>query len=381
LQNIRLLVQEGREIGLVSLEDVKQLMDSFTEKRLRDVLLRKQIPHTALDEAEVAKRYATAQTLWRLKFLHFAKREDAEQFMKQLKKKVPFDKLYDKAQKERKAIVNPGTDLTPSGALQDAVLKGVEATKVNGVTPIIQIDDDYFIAKVLEKTTSPDDPEALENIRKEVYRVARQKEVNAYRDQLIKKYAVVNDKLVKELDLEAAEPGLTKLRKDDRIIATIADERPVRVADLIASFDGKYFHGVDRLVKDKKINKLKDEQVAEAVGWRLFDKEARMLNLQNSEEYLAPYREYEEMILFGAMVEKVVRQDVKVTDKDIEEYYQQHKEEFRVPEKISLEIIPFKTAKLAEDAQAKLKSGIDLKCSGRMPKESWPNRRSFLFLR
>lgn len=360
-QNIVLLVQEAREIGLNRIDEVKPLIDSFTDKRLRDVLLRKQVPQTVVGESDVEKRYVTEQTQWRLKFLHFSKRKDAEQFMRDLKKTGSFDKLYLKTQKERKAIANPGDGFTPSGALQPVVLKAVEKTKVGGVTPLIKMDNDYFVARVLEKSAKPDDPGIRENIRKEVYKEARLKAIFAYRDQLIKKYAVVDDKFVKELNLEAPEPGLAKFRKDGRVIATIAGEPPLRVADLIASFDGKYFHGVDRLVKEKKINKLKDEQVSEALGVRLMNKEARTLNLQNSEEFITAFREYEAMLLFGAMMEKVVRQDVKVTDKDIEEYYLQHKEEYLNPEKVTLEIIPFKTAKQAENALVKLKSGIDLK--------------------
>jgi hypothetical protein len=362
LENIQLIVQEGREIGFDRLDEVKELTTGAANKKLREMLLTTQLKTITVDHAEIERQYTRQQTEWRLKFLQFNKKKNAENFMKALKKKGnSFDSLYTKSLKDKSAIGDAGNEHTPSEALQPEMLKAIDKTGVGGITPLVENAGHFFIAKILDKRSRPDNPQLKEQITQEAVKNARLKTFEAYRDELIKKLATRDEKLIKELDLEAPEPGLASYREDKRVLISVKDETPVTVSDLIAGFEKKYFHGVERLIKEKKLNKNKEEQLAELAGYRVLLSEARSLGLNKSSEYLNSVRETEEMTIFGALIEKVIRADIKVTPQEVEAYYKEHINEYKSPERISLELVPFKTAKAAEEAAKKLVSGMDLK--------------------
>lgn len=361
LVTIKLLVQEGKEIGIDRLPETKELLVGAENKKLREMLLTMQLQNISADDEEILQRYANKQTEWRLRFLQFTSRKDADAVVKALKKGTGFDALYSKSLKNKTAIGDPGDKPTPGEALQPEMLKVIAQTKVGEVTPVMENDGHYFLAKVLSRKSRPDDPAVMDEIRQEELKKARVKSYETYRGELIKKLATYDDALIDGLDLEAKEPGFISYRNDKRVLVTIQGEQPVTVADLIASFEKKFFHGVERMISEKKLNSAKREQLVEVIGSRVLLSEARLRGLDKTREFQVASRDTEEMTIFGMLIEKAIKPDVHVTQEELEAYYKEHSKEYTSVEQLTLELLPFKTESQAASAAEKLKRGLDIK--------------------
>jgi PPIC-type PPIASE domain len=68
---------------------------------------------------------------------------------------------------------------------------------------------------------------------------------------------------------------------------------------------------------------------------------------------------YQSGVLFGHAVEKVVIPEVKVTEQEAKDYYDQHKAEFTYPEFYKAESLAFTTVKQGQAALDKLRAGTD----------------------
>ena len=94
---------------------------------------------------------------------------------------------------------------------------------------------------------------------------------------------------------------------------------------------------------------------------RLVLKEARRLQISQSEDYRRHMAEFHDATLFTAYLERAVMPDVKVSEKEGQEYYEKNKAEFTVPAMYKLESLTFGTARDAQATLDKLRSGTDFK--------------------
>jgi hypothetical protein len=83
--------------------------------------------------------------------------------------------------------------------------------------------------------------------------------------------------------------------------------------------------------------------------------------IQKTDEYAWRVSAATSSYLFGVFIQKVIIPDVKLTEPEVEKYYADHKAEFSYPAFYKLQSIAFLTAKDAEAAVSKLRSGTDFK--------------------
>jgi peptidyl-prolyl cis-trans isomerase C len=118
---------------------------------------------------------------------------------------------------------------------------------------------------------------------------------------------------------------------DSRVIAQVGDEKIVfgDLNNLIRMMPPSYqamFSSVDQ------INKLLERQIDNI----LFAQEARRLKVDENPEVKYKLEEFTKGILTQALIEETVNKNVTVTDKEVEAYYNNNKEDFLVPEKIKV---------------------------------------------
>ncbi|MBW2221374.1 MAG: peptidylprolyl isomerase [Deltaproteobacteria bacterium] len=153
---------------------------------------------------------------------------------------------------------------------------------------------------------------------------------------------------------------------DDLVVAKVGDKE-VKYGDLhkwIKMMPPSYqsmFNNPEQMQKllDRQINNI------------LFSDEAIRLKLDQKPDVKDKIDEFTKGILMQALVEEKVNKNITVSDKEVEEYYTSHQDEFKIPEKIKVSYILIKVdpkaqkevkdekkAK-AEEILAKAKAGED----------------------
>jgi hypothetical protein len=152
-----------------------------------------------------------------------------------------------------------------------------------------------------------------------------------------------------------------KLTNDQRVIATVKGGEAVTVADLAQALREKFYHGVGPAIQQKKLNSTAPELLEGLYTKRLLYVEALQQGIDKRKEVQAAVRQFEESLIFGIFVEKVLRPEVKLDPSDIESYYQEHLQEFTTPERIRFEALAFSSGVAADAAADKLRKGVDFK--------------------
>ena len=122
----------------------------------------------------------------------------------------------------------------------------------------------------------------------------------------MKKYAKIDEKLLKKLDFEAKKPGFEALKKDTRVLAsvegTVADHRGV----LSTALGEQFFHGVDNASQKKKLNTRKGTTLDALISPRVVAAEVERDGLKKTAEYRRRVEAARESQVFGAFVQKVI---------------------------------------------------------------------------
>lgn len=382
LVNSQLIIQEGRNMELDKLEQVKSAVDDYARDLRREMLLKSKVKEVKASAKDVEKSYQERIRQWRLKSLLFAKHEAATEFEKSLKPGQSFDTLFDAAIKEGKATEGVKQDLfIGRDDMHPVMFQALEKMKVGEISKVAQLVNGFLIFRVEEMRTK-ENPAVREQVEQELASKAKVKALEAFQDELIKKYCTQKQKLIDKLDFEAKKPGMEALLKDKRVIVEIKGEKPLTVADFADSIRAKFYHGVDRAATGKKVNKTKKDVLREMLATRLFEKEAKVRGIDATEEYLAKVKNYTNSLVFGTFVDKVVRPEITVSRDELQAYYTEHAKEYTTLESYKLDAIAFDTVQKAEDAVEKLRKGMEFKwykanADGRVPVG---NQYYYLFL-
>jgi parvulin-like peptidyl-prolyl isomerase len=362
LITVKLFVQEAREMGMDELEEVRNEVGANRKLLTRELLIKDITKNVKADEAEVEKLRKRMVQEWKLKSVLFEKEEDAKKMEEEIKSGKSFDELVEKAMADKIAkSMGEGGFVKPRDLLPN-IAAIVSKMEVGTVSPVIEVGsgtDAGFTIMKLEEIRYPEDPEIAERARRAVLSVARALEVNKFKKEAYKKDVKTDDKLLKRLDFEAEKPGFEKMLKDKRTVATVKGEKPVTVSDLAKAIQGKFFHGIERGIRDKEVNKKKAEILDELIEKKIFEKEAAKRGIENTEALRKRLNEFEESALFGLFVQKVIIPDVKITEGEGRAYYADHAGDYTIPEMMKIGSLIFGTQELADSAIERLKEGAD----------------------
>lgn len=360
LVNSLLIIQEARSMELDKQEEIKSSIDDYSKKLLRELLLKEQVKGVTADSKEVEKYYRERTTEWRLKSLIVDTLEDAKKTEAALKSGKKFDDLFDKAIKDGTGKEGGKSDIFLNrDVIAPPMLVALAKMKAGEISKMTPLEKGYLFYRVEEKR-SPDNEAVKELVRQELDAKARVAALEAFQESLIKKY-VTKKKLLDTLDFESKKVKFETLLKDKRVVAEIKGEKPVTVADLADAIAQKFYHGVERAAEGRKINKEKKTILNELLGNIVFDKEARVRKIDESDEYRTKVRSYSNSLLFGTFVTKVIRSEISVTREELMAYYKVHAGEYTSAESYKLDAIAFDTPQKAEEAVEKLRKGADFK--------------------
>lgn len=358
LINTRLIIQEAERMGLQEIPELKNRVDVFSKVTLREELMERHVKNIKPDEKEVEKVYKASVKEWQMKSILFEKEEDAKKMEKALKEGKGFDETFQKflADKKGKGEAEgkylKGKDLLPE------ISEAVSKMEVGSISPILRIQSGFVILKV-EGIRFPDDPEAKARARQSVLRNMQKDALLNYDKALKEKYAKVNQEVLKSLDFESKEPGFEKLLKDKRAVAEIKGEKPITVGEMTVYLRQQLYHGVERAVEGKRLNKRKDQSLDEMIHKRVFQKEALRLGLDKTEGYRSKVKEHENSLIFGAFVKKAVAPDIQLKEEELKNYYNEHIQEYTYPEMMKISSLVFSKKEDAEKAMVNLRRGTE----------------------
>jgi len=358
LINIRLIIQEARRMGLDELKELKERVDAFSRVTLRDDLIERHVKDIKPDEKEVDKTYRESIKELKIKSILFEKEEDAKTMEDVLKGGKDFGETLKKFLADKIGKGNEEENYLKNKEVLPEIADAASKMKIGSTSPVVKIKTGFVIFK-LEDIRFLDDLKIKERVRLEILQ-QKQKEAFVKYDKALKaKYAKVNDQILKTLDFESKEPGFEKLLKDKRVVAEIKGEKPISVSEFAEYMKQQLFHGVERAVEAKRLNKKKNQILDEILQKRVLRKEALRLGIDKTEGYKNKIKEYENSLIFGAFVQKAVAPDVKLREEELKANYDEHIKEYTYPEMMKIVSLVFGKRDDSERAAVNLRKGAD----------------------
>ena len=360
LLNVRLIAREAREIGLDELPEVRNLLDVFSRRTLREHLILRRIKGVEPDEAEVEKIYRESIREWRIKALLFKEEKDAAAFRETVLAGTAFEEAAGKYLSEGKAAGKGGPEgeTVKTQDISSEMAEKIGELEPGSVSAVVPTNGKFAVIK-LEEVRMPESEEARAKARQRARNFAQNTAMAAYMRQLNDKYVKLDKELFEKLDFGGTIENFEQMRKDDRVVARVEGEDPLTVSQLAQGIREKYFHGMGKAIEDRSVNEHKIPVLTDILSKRVLLKEAMAQGLDKTPEFVGAVADYENSALFSVFVEKVLRPDIKITPADVREYYDKHIDQYSYPEMVKLRSLCFGSSSSAQTAIGKLKSGTD----------------------
>ncbi len=358
--NSLLLVQEARGIGLDRLPEVRNLVDGFAEDTLRSLLFKHEVRDVPKPDAKaVEARYRDAVRTYELRSVLLPDEDSAAKFSAEVRGGVRFETAAAAWIASGRAEGGLGTTTAKAKELLPGVQQALQGMKPGNLSAPVPAQRKLAVFELVG-VTYPDDPDARGAIEREAQDEQRTAAIVAYTDALVDRHVKIDRDLLTGLDFDASPDEVEKLREDGRTVATVAGSSPVTIAELTNVMAKKQFHGLDRAVEQKRLDRTKWKVLKGILEKRVILGEARRLGIENTDEYRRQVRQFEDAVLFGALVQKAIDPGLRVSKDEIRKYYADHLADYTAPEMVRLEAIAFARREDAEQAFARLHAGADL---------------------
>lgn len=359
--NTRLIIIEARNMGLDELPEIKKMVKQYSQDSLMEILVLEHIRDIRPSDEEVERLYQEMTREWKITSARFEKKDAARKFEEEIKSGKDFEHTAKKAVEEGLAKeVDEGDylkdrDLTPQIALL------VSKMELGSVSPIVSVGEKGFVIFKLEGLRYPEDedPKARKRAKERALKNKRLQAAQAYYQDLRKRYVKMNTDILESLDYESPEPGFEKLLNDKRVICEIDERGPVTVGELTKALKQKFYHGVERAIESKRINKRKKEVLERILQKRILLKEAVDQGIDKTELYTNRLKEYQNAVIFETFIKKVIIPDIRLDEKELKTYYKENREEYTFPEMMRIKSLVFGKKPDATSALEKLIKGTD----------------------
>ncbi|OGW45733.1 MAG: hypothetical protein A2078_02715 [Nitrospirae bacterium GWC2_57_9] len=359
LVTARLIVQEAEAMGMDGLAEVREPVSKFRETALRELLRYELVRDVKADEAEVERVYRMSSKEYRIRSLMFRTEADARAMAKAVEAGGGFEELARQARANKTARGQGDVETVRASELNSAIAAELANMKAGMVSRPVPVQPGFVLFK-LEEERTVESAEAREAARQQVLTKKKHEALIEHNKKLSGKYLTFNMKRIESIDFAAPQTSMEKLLRDKRVLVQIKGERPVTVADLATVLDQQLYHGSKNAAK-KKMNNRKRDVLEELVAKRLLLAEALRRGIDRTEEFKNKMKDYEDNLLFGLFVERVIKPDVKPTEEELKTYYEKHRNDYLLAAKVRFESLAFTGEKEAADALNKLKAGTELR--------------------
>jgi len=370
---MKLIVQEARNIGLDELPEVKDKIDTFSVQLLKKNLVSQHLKDVQADEEMVDKVYKQTAREFRMTTLLFEKEENALLFEKEYKSGKDFVDLARRFIEEKRAEGEiDAQEYLKLKDLRPAVASAASTMAIGSVSEIFRAENGFMLFRI-EDARFYEDPTLKERAREQVLDRLRKEKAIEYGNFLIKKYAVIDERLLKKVNFEPRKSGFPGFRKevpadyesflkDQRVLATVKGDESfvITVADLTSKIESKFYHGAKSAFEQgKHLNEKKRVTLQNMLFSKCAQMEAASEGLDKTDAYLAVVQEFTESVLFGAFINKIIAPDVTLTEEEVQQYYEEHLGDYSTPKMLRMKALAFSALPDARSALDKLKKAAD----------------------
>lgn len=353
-----LVQQEADRMGLRDAVEVKDQLGIFERDTLRDGVFGARVSALRPDPKEVDAMLRAMSTEVRLRTAVFRAEADAKRLADRSSRGEDFDKAAAELTAGGKGQVDPGEEFIRVVEIRPEIAAAVDPLAPGKTSGVYKIENQFAVTRLVERrATAKAVPRS--DAEQEALKRKQLREIGVLVDELRTRYATVDDKLLASVDFESAKGGIESFLGDKRPVARIAGEPSITVGDVADAVRKRLFHGSEAAGQGR-LNRKKMDVLDDLIVKRVVMKEARRLGLDKKPEYLALRKRYEDELVFGAFIGKVINPGIKASDEEARRWYDEHRKEITSADRVRLESVAFSDRKHAEEALAKLRSGADL---------------------
>ncbi len=350
-----LLSDEAKALGLEDEASYKRKLKVFREVRSLLQLRYDEVERKInLNPDSLWKFYNKEYApLYKIKIIITDNKTEAEKWKKTLKTLDDFNKLFNNLKKHKNKAKDLGWKRPV--AIPEPFKKVVFKAKLKQVYGPITYKNNYYFVVVTEKFpgTKKDYNKIHQNIAYMYKKYMADKLTKDLLNKLSKKYKVeVNWELINKIQ------PFKKINKDEanNIVIKIED-KTLNANEFKKNLEKEI---ETRALKNKlnsaSLEKLKKSLVEGIINQTLTTIEA--LNRHYERTVMKDiYWFYKRNRLIAEFENKIIMPEVKITEKEIRDYYKKHLKDFTKPEMVKIAVIQTKDEKLINKAYSKLKNG------------------------
>ncbi len=344
----RLIIQEARGIGMDQYPDAKQAIQAYILResvmRLHDEEIVKKV---SLSENEIVDYYKKNYEHFTIGLIEVASEEDAKDISEQLKKGENFKEL---AQRYSTHISKKdgGEIVLKRNSMPTYIDEAVSSLKPGEFSDVIKMINKYYIVKLINREEAPD--EEFKKVRGSIEKAIRKQKEEERSDEYLRylreRAAIKIDReLLSAIKIGEEGKGIEKWSKDKRPLAEV-DGSVLTVGDFVA--------GVAPGTR-----KLSEDILNSWIDRKLVDHEALSRHYENTPDLREMIYRYENQLLKNTFIKRIIIPRVSISDKELEDYYSKHQENFIKPATYRIQLITVKTMEDAQDILSNLQSGSD----------------------
>ena len=377
-----LLLLEAYNRGLDTSKTVLTQLKRAKRSQMIRLLKAKLARGIQVSEAEIQQYYRRwgldKKQEVRARHILVGTRQEAEEILKQLKQGADFAKLARERSLDR-ASAEKGGDLGywEEGTVWGPTAKKVFSMKVGEISEPFQSRWGFHIIEVLDRR-----PVGLEKQRKAISnRIKHAKAERKFQNYL--------NNLRDEIKVRIDQQTLALLLRgtSGRGNLSLGDEQRAR---MLVRYDGKgitlgeYIEWVNKFVPRRRPDLTDSLQVVASLDWFvrssvLLPEAFRREKIENSKE-LQSYLKKRRQKLMVTELQRMETEAKVITAEAIREYYENYRDLYVKPPRISVEGVLTKDLKDARQALQQIKAGVDMvEVARRFPVPGWKNYNKFSF--
>ncbi|MCL6583124.1 MAG: peptidyl-prolyl cis-trans isomerase [bacterium] len=335
LLEAKLFSRQAKKVGLDKSQVIMDEINKMTDETLARLYIIKYIDQEAEPSAEEVKRYylehkdqfVIPESVL-IEHLVTQSLERAQELLDALKKGARLEDLARQKSICRCWKQGGKHDWLIRGRINQELEQAAFSLEPGKLSNIIKIGKEYQIMRLLDRRGQREVPfdEAKSSIRARLF---WQKKT-----ELIQKHY----QEAKVVFYPAGEP----------LLASIGEEKiPEQILSSIMS----------RVSSEKEKNILREKWAHYFVETKVFSRAARKVHLEHDPEVAAEIERGKDQILSTAFQKSYIFDRIKISDQDIEDFYQSHPEEFQIPLKVRVKSIVVKTETEAKNLLSELQKG------------------------
>jgi hypothetical protein len=359
--DVKLVVQEARNIGLDELPDVQAKIENGRADLIRTFLAEHAVRSIESGDPEfIEQAYREIVLEVGVDSVLFENEEAARTFLAALDAGNGFRAQAAEAIGRGEARGAGDTQYLRVAELQPAVAEALRDVEPGAVVGPVAVSDGSAVIHFVERRV-PEDADVRKKVEKQALAMKQQERLQQYMQEMRDRYVEIDQELLDGLDYDGHEGDLTPFLEDERVVARVKGAEPVTVADLTEGLQQKFFHGLEGATGRKRVNQDVAGVLDRLVLQRASELEADRLGIQKSADFQGARKDQIEGILFGAFLNRVINPDVTLDEPELEAYYAEHVADYSSPMMMRLDSIAFGDRASAEAALSKLTQGADLK--------------------